>query len=190
MLYEKDDNRKTWCIIMRIISGRFKNRKIFSINGVKTRPLSNNIQEAIFNILDDLEGITILELFAGYGMFSLEAISRGAAHSTLVEMNYKLIEKDKDTISSLGINKQVKIIKKDVFKGLKLPDKNYNLIFADPPFYLDLPTRTLQLVKENDWMKENGLFILRYSDKEEIRDDWEPVYEKKYGDSIVAFFKK
>ena len=175
---------------MRIIGGKFKNRKIFSINGVKTRPLSNNIQEAIFNILDDVEDISVLEIFAGYGMFSLEAISRGAAKATLVEMNHKLIVKDKETVSSLGIKDKVRIIKKDVFKGLKLPEDEYNLIFADPPFYLDLPTRTLQLIKENSWLKKNGLFILRYSDKEEIRDDWEPVYQKQYGDSIVAFFKK
>lgn len=174
---------------MRIISGKFKNRRIKSIDGVKTRPLCNNIQESIFNIIRDVEDINTLELYAGFGLFSWECLSRGAANSVLVEKSRKMANNLSKISKTLGVENNVEIIHKDIFRGLKLPEENFNLIFADPPFYLDLCDRTIELVLKNNWLAPNGVFIIRHYEKEEIRVDEEPVLIKKYGESIVRFYK-
>jgi 16S rRNA (guanine966-N2)-methyltransferase len=174
---------------MRVISGVLKGRKIFSIDNVNTRPLTNQIQEALFNIIRDVEDVEILELFAGFGMFSWEALSRGAKHSTMVEKNSKITIKLRETAKAFQMEKKVSILTKDIFKGLGFPKHSFDLIFADPPFGLNLCQQTFNLVIKNHWLKEKGIFIIRHHYKEEINTPFEPVLEKKYGDSIVKFFK-
>ena len=174
---------------MRIISGSLKNRKIHSIDKVKTRPLCNNIQEALFNIVRDVADVDILELYAGFGLFSFEAVSRGAKSSVMVEKSRKMVEKLKKTGEEFGISDKITVVQKDIFKGLTFPSESFNLIFADPPFYLDLCNRTFDLVMNSGWLKKNGVFIIRHYEKEEIKTDIEPVLEKVYGESVVKFYK-
>ncbi|MCK9224971.1 MAG: 16S rRNA (guanine(966)-N(2))-methyltransferase RsmD [Candidatus Muirbacterium halophilum] len=175
---------------MRIISGKFKNRKINSIDGVKTRPLCNNIQEALFNILRDVEDVDVLELYAGFGLFSWEAISRGAKSSVFVEKSRKMVEKIKKTGEALDVLNQITVVQKDIFKGLTFEKESFNLIFADPPFYLDLCSKTIELVMNSGWLKKNGIFVIRHYEKENIISDFSPILEKIYSESVIKFYKK
>ncbi|MGM0607497.1 MAG: 16S rRNA (guanine(966)-N(2))-methyltransferase RsmD [Candidatus Muiribacteriota bacterium] len=173
---------------MRIISGKLKGRKIYSIDNVKTRPLTNHIQEALFNILGDVEDVSVLELYAGFGMFSWEALSRGAEHVTMVEKNPRLIPKLKATAEAFDLTENVNIICKDIFKGLNL-NKKFDLIFADPPFGLNLCEHTLNLIKKLNCLKKKGLFIMRRHKREIIKADSSLLTQRRYGNNIIEFYR-
>src|SRR5579872_572518 len=103
---------------MRIISGKYKSRKLIAPKGDTTRPTSDRARESLFNVLNnliDFEGISVLDLFAGTGAFAFEAISRGAEKATLVEQNRTVIETIKENARVLEIEPQVQIIQKDVY---------------------------------------------------------------------------
>ena len=133
---------------MRIISGKFKSKKLVTLTGVLvTRPTSDRVKESIFNILQNLiEGVYVLDLFSGSGALGLEAISRGATKSYLVENNKGSLECIKKNIESLPVESdKYEIYEKKVedFLSSKLSSlqNKINIIFADPPYqsewYLD-----------------------------------------------------
>src|SRR5258708_33813444 len=106
---------------MRIISGKFKSRKLIAPKGDTTRPTSDRARESLFNVLSnliDFEDISVLDLFAGSGAFAFEALSRGAAKAILIEQNRKVIETIRENAEALEIGLQVQIIQKDVYQGL------------------------------------------------------------------------
>src|SRR5438128_10981748 len=100
---------------MRIISGIFKSRKLLAPKGDATRPTSDRARESLFNVMNnliDFEGISVLDLFAGSGAFAFEALSRGAAHATLIEKNRNAIQAIKANAEELGVNSKIEIIQK------------------------------------------------------------------------------
>jgi 16S rRNA (guanine966-N2)-methyltransferase len=127
---------------MRIISGKFKSRKLIAPKGDVTRPTSDRARESLFNVLQnmvDFEGMNVLDLFAGSGAFAFEAISRGANHATLVEQNRKVVEAMKENARALKIEPKVEIIQKEVYSWLNslTPDTKHmraDIILADPPY--------------------------------------------------------
>lgn len=131
---------------MRIISGKYKSRKLVAPKGDSTRPTSDRARESLFNVLSnllDFEGISVLDLFAGSGAFAFEALSRGATKATLVEQNRKVIEAIRENSQALEIGPQVQIFQKDVYQWLSqitIDDRRsaigipFDLIFADPPY--------------------------------------------------------
>ncbi len=175
---------------MRIISGKFKKTHISAPKNLRTRPLQNNIQEALFNIIEDVGDVSVLDLFSGFGMFSWEALSRGAEHCTLVEKDRKTVAFLNRTASGLGVRDSVDIINRDVFKGLVLEENSFDLIFADPPFYMDLGEPVKKLVRESCWLKEKGVFIIRTFKDECLDSDEESLlFRRKYGESIGSIYR-
>ena len=122
---------------MRIISGKFKSRKLLAPKGDTTRPTSDRARESLFNVLSnliDFEGIPVLDLFAGTGAFAFEALSRGAKNATLVEQNRRVAETINENAAAFQIDSEVLIIQKDVYRWLEKALGSYGLIFADPPY--------------------------------------------------------
>ncbi|MBR3595149.1 RsmD family RNA methyltransferase [Candidatus Saccharibacteria bacterium] len=136
---------------MRIISGKYKNRELKSPNSTKTHPMGERERLAIFNMLGNLEGKTILDLFAGTGALGLEALSRGAASATFVEKDYKALECLKDNLKNVD---NYEVIKGDVYK-IKL-NKKYDIVFIDPPY--DAFDR--QALKFKKLLRENGVLVV------------------------------
>ncbi len=135
-----DPTSKVGYTYMRIIGGEYKSRSIAMPRGVEMRPTQDKVREALFNILGDITGKKILELFAGSGAFGIEAISRGAAGVTFVDNNFRCIQTIKSNIESLGVPKP----KYTIIKGnaLRIPGKflaparefgKFDIIFLDPP---------------------------------------------------------
>ena len=136
---------------MRIISGKYKNRELKSPNSTKTHPMGERERLAIFNMLGNLEGKTILDLFAGTGALGLEALSRGAASATFVEKDYKALECLKDNLKDVD---NYEVIKGDVYK-IKL-NKKYDIVFIDPP-YDAFDEQALEFKK---LLRENGVLVV------------------------------
>ncbi len=123
---------------MQIIAGTFKNRPITTPKGLKTRPTSGRLRETLFNICqNDIDSAHFLDLFAGSGAMGLEAISRGAASSTLVDNSKESIRCIQNNARILQVESHTDIIYGDVFEVLvKLAKRGkvYDIIYADPPY--------------------------------------------------------
>ena len=180
---------------MRIISGDWKGRRLKALQGSLTRPTSDKVKGAIFNILGDrVKGSIVLDLFAGTGNLSLEALSRGAAEVVLVEKNRKAWGIINDNIKMLGVEDKVKIYNMDAFSFLKqsLPG-SYDLIFIDPPYRQGLSDRALALMKKSIILNSVGVIIIETASDEEITDDLgflEVRFTKKYGDTKIWFIQQ
>lgn len=133
---------------MRITGGLHRSRSLRAPRGVETRPTSDRVREAVFGILDSagaVEEARVLDLYAGTGALGLEAVSRGAAHATLVERGRDALLAIKANVEALGMGEQIRVIPKAVERALPLLKEGaFQLVFCDPP-YADVSSGALAL---------------------------------------------
>ena len=183
---------------MRIISGDFKGKKIFQPKDKQTRPLKDLTKESIFNIIDhsnliniNLKNSNILDLFSGVGSFGLECLSRGASTVTFFENYINAVKILKLNISSLNINKKVRIIEKNVYHegSLDSLNKKFEIIFIDPPFKEKKLNYLLKKIYKLKILEKNGLVIIHRHKKEEDKfpEEYKIIKEKVYGISKLFF---
>ncbi|MES2829899.1 MAG: RsmD family RNA methyltransferase [Bacteroidota bacterium] len=177
---------------MRIIGGKLKGIRLNAPENLPVRPTTDMAKEALFNILYnnyDFEYCSVLDLFCGTGNISFEFASRGIKEVTAVDKHSGCIFWVKSVIEKHGLN-QIDPQKADVFKFLAAPpDRQYQIIFADPPY--NLPTIPLisDLVLSNGFLAENGILIvehpslLKLSGKPGFRET------RRYGNSSFSFFE-
>lgn len=126
---------------LRMIAGTFKGRLLKTPKSTSTRPTQGMLREAIFNICqNEISGARFLDLFAGSGAMGLEALSRGASHSTFVEQNRQAIACIKENISLLGVEPKTRLIPTDASRALTLlATQQFDLIYIDPPYDTPFP---------------------------------------------------
>ena len=183
---------------MRIITGKFKGKKLLDPIDKSTRPLKDLVKEALFNIIKhskkidiDIENSDILDLFAGVGSFGLEALSRDAKTVTFVENYSNALSILKKNINNLDVNEKSKIIEKNIFNdfNFKQFDKGFNLIFLDPPYKEKNINLIISKIYQSKILKSKGILILHRHKKESdiFLDKFNIVEEKKYGISKIIF---
>ncbi|KUO65754.1 MAG: 16S rRNA (guanine(966)-N(2))-methyltransferase RsmD [Gracilibacter sp. BRH_c7a] len=180
---------------MRIISGDWKGRRLKTLQGNLTRPTSDKVKGAIFNILGNkVQSAKVLDLFAGTGNLSLEALSRGAEEAVLVEKSRKAWEIISDNIKMLEGEDSARIYNMDVFSFLKQPLlERYDLVFIDPPYRQGFTDRVLTLIKTGKILNPQGVIIIETASDEEITDDLgflEVMITKQYGDTKIWFIQQ
>ncbi len=177
---------------MRIVSGKYKSRRINAPKNLPTRPTTDIAKEALFNVLNNhyyFEDISVLDLFAGIGSISFEFASRGTEHIMSVDKHYGCVKFIEATAKVLDA--EIDVIKSDVFKFLENSNLNVDIIFADPPYdfsdaqFLNIST----LVFERNLLKENGLLIIEHSKHTDLSNNPHFTYLKKYGGSVFSFFE-
>lgn len=124
---------------MRIVAGTFRGRRLAAPRGRDVRPTADRVREALFSILGDIQGLEVLDLFAGTGAMGLEALSRGAATATFVELDRQAHEVVRRNIDATvtGDRSHVELIKGEasrVVRSLALADRRFDLVFFDPPY--------------------------------------------------------
>ena len=178
---------------MRIISGEFKGRKISVPKGFSGRPTTDFAKEALFNILHnnyDINNSDILDLFAGTGNISFEFISHGCKSITAVDINRKYTAHIKNQFDKMMSGKG-KIITTDVFNYCKKQDLKFDVIFADPPYENIEKIKILpDIIFNNPSIKENLLFILEHSKKNDFSEHPYFKESRKYGNVRFTFFEK
>ena len=149
---------------MRIISGTHRGRNINPPAGLPVRPTTDFAKEGLFNVLQhqlDFEEIEVLDLFCGTGNISFEFASRGAKQIMAVDSGFKCTAFVKKQAEEFKFN-QIKVINTDVFQLLKKLPSKFDVIFADPPFAMEKIEQLIELVFQNQLLKEDGIFILEH----------------------------
>jgi len=182
---------------MRIIGGEYRSRLIGMPKGVEIRPTQDRVRESIFNILQDLNNKTVLELFAGSGAFGIEAISRGASYVTFVDNNSRCVETIRKNLDSLDIiNAKYDIIKANalsVLPRLEKTDGRFDIVFLDPPYYKGLAKKCLINIDSYDILSRIGLVMVEHFRKDELPVDLKTLIvekERRYGDTVITLYRK
>jgi 16S rRNA (guanine966-N2)-methyltransferase len=159
---------------LRIISGSLKGRLINVPKSDLIRPTTDKVRETLFNILSNktsLDGIKVLDIYAGSGSLGLECFSRGAGEIHFVEKNaiiYKTLEQN---ILSLNANDNCTVYKTTALKFTLLnSNSNYNLIFADPPFFKDDIYEVVKNILTKKILEEDGIMIIERSVQTQQKD--------------------
>lgn len=176
---------------MRVVGGRFRNRRIHPPNGMEARPTTDYAKEGLFNVLQHsaaLEDIRVLDLFAGTGSISLEFLSRGAADVLSVEQDRVLHAFLQRTAKELQLEKQWHVLKADVFTFVKGHRGLYDIVFADPPFHMEGIERIPTLVLEAGLLGTEGALIVEHHDRLDMSAL--PGYQRtrSYGTVQFSFF--
>lgn len=178
---------------MRIISGKYKGKRIIAPKNLPTRPTTDQAKESLFNILwnhYDFKEMTVLDLYSGIGSISLELASRGTTDITAVDNYYKCYKFLKETAATLEAD--IKTVKEDVFVYLKRSIvKKFDLVFADPPYdYTDEQFEEIRaLVFKNDFLKDHGLLIIEHSKHSDLSELPNYIEQRNYGSAVFSFFK-
>ena len=188
---------------MRIISGKFRGRKLIKFNKEGIKPTTDRTRESIFNIIVSylkineknnslpLKGYNVLDIFAGTGALGLEAISRGADEATFIEKSRDNLIVLYKNIDHLKIKEKVKIIKRSIRKVKKI-DGKFDLIFMDPPYQMDIIfKKTLNKILDFKILKKNSLIILEHAKNKKlvIPKNFAIIKEKNYGNSSLTLIK-
>lgn len=185
---------------MRIIGGYLKGKTIMPPAGYPARPTTDFAKEGLFNILEnefDFANRSLLDLFGGTGSISAEFISRGGAEAVCVEMNRKNATFISKMHRSLGI-KTIRTVHCNVFDFLELCNRDFDFIFADPPYQLEgldtLPDKIFAhqpaiLVQEAAEQRAECYFILEHGGEYDFSNHPHFVKERHYGNVHFSFFK-
>lgn len=176
---------------MRIIAGKYGGRRITPPYLSPTRPTTDYAREGLFNILEsrfDLCSISFLDLFGGTGCISYEMASRGCTDIVTVEKHPQCIAFIKKTIVLLNTD-AIKPIRADVFTYLEHCERQFNLIFAGPPYTLKNLSILPDLIFSKNILTPTGWFILEHNPAHDFQKHPCFIEQRKYGTTIFAFFK-
>ncbi|WP_438423039.1 16S rRNA (guanine(966)-N(2))-methyltransferase RsmD [Aquimarina macrocephali] len=178
---------------MRIISGKYKGKRLTAPKKLPVRPTTDMAKEALFNILRNqynFSQISVLDLFAGTGNISYEFISRGTEDVTAVDSHYACLGYIKSVAKEL--DSPIETIKSDVYSYLEKVKRKTDIIFADPPydFTTDQFSKIATLVFENKLLNEHGVLIIEHSKHTSLEESPYFSNSRKYGGSVFSFFEK
>lgn len=192
---------------MRVVTGAAKGRKLKGPKTPGTRPIIDRVKTALFDILSwRIEEVRFLDLFAGTGGVGIEALSRGAASATFIEMSIPIVRLIRENLSITGLSEHAEVLHMDSFKFLQnhatdpqkntsVPVRAYDMIYVAPPQYQEMAARALSVLDSSPLLADNGLVIVQIHPKERpgvvavplnrlIQSD-----ERRYGSTLLLFFK-
>jgi 16S rRNA (guanine966-N2)-methyltransferase len=181
---------------MRITGGAFRSRNLAAPRGHKTRPTSDRVREALFSILAsrvEFEGVRVLDLYAGTGALALEAVSRGAAHATLIEKDRAALDAIRSNIEALDVRDRVRVVAASVERGIESlrEDAPFDLAFADPP-YADIKdaASVISQLASTSRLAAGATLVLEHASSDEAPTIAHLALEssRRYGDTQLSFY--
>lgn len=177
---------------MRIIGGKFKGRLIEPPSGFSARPTTDFAREGLLNILEnryDFSEVSLLDLFGGTGAISYEFASRGTTEIDIVETDRRNCDFIRRTLRSLEMT-AARVHRLEVRDWLKICHKQYDIIFADPPYALRWLTELPEMVMKSGAVHDSTLFILEHPKAINFRDFEFFTEQRKYGNVNFSFFSR
>jgi 16S rRNA (guanine(966)-N(2))-methyltransferase RsmD len=182
---------------LRVISGKAKGRKLRDVPGDTTRPVTDMVKEALFNILagDVLDSIW-WDLFAGTGAIGIEAQSRGASFVRFSDLNRLPIDTIQANLQTTGFSSQAEVRRGDAFSMLEAtPTRLFDYIYIAPPQYKEMALKALQILDANPgWLNDEGAWVIVQIHPREYRkldlQSLEEFEQRKYGSTLLVFYEK
>ena len=182
---------------MRVISGSAKGINLASVPGKSTRPITDQVKEALFNIIGtEVVGTQFLDLFGGTGAVGIEALSRGAEHAVFLDINYRAYQVIKKNLQTTKLSEYATVLKKDAFTFLReTPAQTFDFVYVAPPQYKSIWEKAMQTLDENpDWVTPEGTVIVQIHPKEFIEGinhtNFELFDRRSYGDTELLFYTR
>jgi 16S rRNA (guanine(966)-N(2))-methyltransferase RsmD len=169
---------------MRIVAGALKGRRLHAPPGARTRPTADRVREAVFSMLGDVEGLSVLDLFAGSGALGIEALSRGAREAVFVDSSQRAVAAVRRNLAELGLEAQVQ--RRDVLRWLGGAEGPYDLVFVDPPY--DLAVRLAERLAERlpAVLSPNARIVTESDKRAPLQLPLGLLNERVYGDTRIA----
>jgi 16S rRNA (guanine966-N2)-methyltransferase len=167
---------------MRIVGGKYGGRRLVVPKDARVRPTADRVREAWMSILgDELAGARVLDLFAGSGALGLEALSRGAAAVSFVELNPPSLRALDQNIATLGAQELVTVHRGDALRfAERLPEGAFDIVLADPPYTIDHAARLVALFRRHPFGR-----ILSVEHRSDLELDGDST--RRYGDTAITF---
>jgi 16S rRNA (guanine(966)-N(2))-methyltransferase RsmD len=181
---------------MRVISGTAKGRKLQSVPGDQTRPITDRVKEALFDIVGpDVINSRWWDLFAGTGAVGIEALSRGAAFALLTDLGRAPLETIKVNLARTGLAARAVVRRADAFASLAAePERPFDYIYIAPPQYRQLWLRSLQELDANiGWLDSEGWVVVQIDPKEYAPLALANLHEfdtRRYGTTLLVFYSR
>jgi 16S rRNA (guanine966-N2)-methyltransferase len=183
---------------LRIIGGKARGRKIRSVPGDTTRPITDKVREALFNIIGpDIQGASFLDLFAGTGSVGIEALSRGAEIVYFIERSRRPIAIIRENLSLTGLEERAVVVQADAFAYLEHPiPHTFDYVYIAPPQYKSLWCKALQSIDlRGDWLSKDAWVIVQIHPVEYLPiGDELPIHnlaefdQRHYGSTLLVFY--
>ena len=177
--------------MIRITGGENRSRLLETPNTTLTKPTMDKVRAAVFNALGDaVRNARVLDLFAGSGSYGFESLSRGAKEATFVDVSYDAIKSIKKNAENLN-RKNVVIFNNDVLEFLNQNSQDFDIIFADPPYKLDIYEKVVKTLLERKILASGGIIVLESErDLKLDESEFKSVRFYKYGLAKVYILRK
>lgn len=177
---------------MRIVGGSLGGRVLKAPAGHATRPTSEKVRQAVFNILGDVTGAHVLDVFAGSGALGIEALSRGAVHATFVDHDRNALQVLKQNLALLALTDRATVLAQDAIAAVKrAPVEPWRFVFVDPPYASDLASRAV-LALPADSLAPDARVIIEHDRRHAPPDALGSLLrtdQRRYGDTLVSFYE-
>ncbi|GAA3628736.1 16S rRNA (guanine(966)-N(2))-methyltransferase RsmD [Lactobacillus hamsteri] len=181
---------------MRIISGKYAKRNLFTLKSRKTRPTSDKVKESLFNSLGQFfNGGQVLDLYGGSGALGIEAVSRGCDHATLIDINYAAVNIIKKNVALTKEENKFSVYKMSSNAALDFFKENgikFDLVFLDPPYAKQRIASDMGKMLKFDLLNEKAIVVAETDDDTELIeiDGFSLVKEHHLGKTIVRIYRK
>ncbi|WP_243290249.1 16S rRNA (guanine(966)-N(2))-methyltransferase RsmD [Bacillus sp. FJAT-47783] len=181
---------------MRVVSGSCKGKQLKAVPGMNTRPTTDKVKEAVFNMVGPyFEGGMALDLFAGSGGIGIEALSRGMERCVFIDRDRKAIQTIHMNLKSCRLEDRAEVFKAEAERALKALVKRsltFDLIMLDPPYKKQKLESLITFIDENKLLNEHGVIICEHSDDVELPEEigsCEVVKKETYGHTVITIYK-
>ena len=181
---------------LRVIAGTAKGLHLKTVPGDSTRPITDIVKEALFNIISaEILGNKVLDLFGGTGAVSIEALSRGAESAVIIDKSQTAVSVIRQNLETARFAKRAKVICGDAFSYLSGQAKDtYDLIYIAPPQYKQMWQKALKLLDQNlAWLEADGQIIVQINPNEWVElplENLQVFDQRKYGDTLLIFYER
>lgn len=181
---------------MRVISGSAKGRRLQSVPGNSTRPITDRVKESLFNIIGpDIRESTFLDMFAGTGSVGIEALSRGAASALFIDSDQKAIGTVRANLELTKLAGRAQVVRGDALSFLEGPvTSNYDYVYIAPPQYKGIWKTALELIdRQLDWLSVDAWVIVQIHHRESEPVDLNRLVEfdrRSYGSTTLIFYQE